>query len=103
MGRQEGRLALARDRAKGFGRSSPPEVVGAWETCLTHDPTCEEATSALMRLHAAQENGLGRRVLIRRCRAALEELGLHTSPALEEVREATSGPGRFPAPIAAPP
>ena len=100
--RQEARLALARDRAKGFGRSSPPEVVDAWEACLTHDPTCEEATSALMRVHAAH----GKNALVvgayQRCRTALEELGLRTSPALEEVREATSGPAPSPAPAAAP-
>ena len=98
--RQEGRLALARDRAKGFGRSSPTEVVGAWETCLTHDPTSEEAASALMRLYAAQTKPGLSEATYRRCRAALEQLGLHTSPALEEVWEAINGSGRFPAPIA---
>jgi hypothetical protein len=35
--RQEGRLALARDRTQGFGRSQPPAVVQAWEVCLSHD------------------------------------------------------------------
>ena len=45
--RQEGRLALARDRTQGFGRSQPPAVVQAWEACLSHDATCEEAASAL--------------------------------------------------------
>lgn len=88
--RQEARLALARDRAKGLGCSSPDSVAQAWETCLSHDPTCEEAASALMRLHAAR----GRPALVetayRRCRTALEHLGLRISPALEEVHAATT-------------
>ena len=70
---------------------------------LTHDPTSEEATSALMRLHSAQ----GKPALVdsayQRCRAALEGLGLRTSPALEEVREATNGPAPFSARQEAPP
>jgi class 3 adenylate cyclase len=95
--RQEVRLVLARDRAKGFGRSSPSEVVTAWEACSTHDPTSEEATAALMRLYAVQANPVLVETAYRRCRAALEELGLRTSPALEELREATGRPVPFPA------
>ena len=87
--RQRARLELARDRTRGFGRSQPEAVIEAWENCLSHDPTSEEAASALMRVYAAQ----GRRQMVsstyERCRAALEELGLRTSPALEEVRRAT--------------
>ena len=47
--RQEARLALARDRAKGAGRSGPHDVTAAWLACLDHDPACEEAAGALIR------------------------------------------------------
>ena len=87
--RQRARLELAQDRARGLGLSRPQAVVEAWEACLAHDPTSEEAASALMRLYAAQ----GRRQLARttyeRCRSALEGLGLRASPALEEALRAT--------------
>lgn len=36
--RQEARLTLARDRAKGAGRSRPEALVQAWESCFEHDP-----------------------------------------------------------------
>jgi class 3 adenylate cyclase/tetratricopeptide (TPR) repeat protein len=86
--RQEARLTLARDRSKGAGRSRPEAVVEAWEQYLAHDPASEEAASALIRAYAAQ----GRRHLVvrtyERCRAALAELGLRGSPALDEVHAA---------------
>ena len=45
-------------------------------TCLEHDPACEEAAAALMRI----TGGVGlRHFVVRtydRCRAALEDLGL---------------------------
>jgi class 3 adenylate cyclase len=91
--RQEARLALARDRSRGAGRSRPEAVVEAWESCSEHDPACEEAAAALMRAYSSQ--GL-RHLAVRtyeRCRAALEELGLRISPALDEVHaEATFEP-----------
>ena len=87
--RQRARLELARDRARGQGLSGPQAVIEAWEACLAHDPASEEAASALMRLYAAR----GARQLAcstyERCRAALEELGLRASPALEEALRAT--------------
>jgi DNA-binding SARP family transcriptional activator len=87
--RQRARLELARDRTRGRGRAHPAAVVDAWENCLSNDPTSEEAASALMRIYAAQ----GRRQLglttYERCRAALESLGLHASPALAESQRAT--------------
>ena len=46
--RQEARLALACDRARGAGRSCPKAVIEAWESCLEHDPACEEAAAALI-------------------------------------------------------
>jgi DNA-binding SARP family transcriptional activator/tetratricopeptide (TPR) repeat protein len=83
--RQEARLTLARDRAKGAGRSRPEALVQAWESCFEHDPASEEAAGALIRAYFGQ----GRRELAvrsyERCRAALEELGLGLSPSLEEV------------------
>jgi DNA-binding SARP family transcriptional activator/tetratricopeptide (TPR) repeat protein len=93
--RQEARLALARDRTRGLGRSQPEKVVEAWENCLSSDPTCEEAASALMRVYGGQ----GRPGLVgttyTRCRAALEGLGLRVSPALQEVYEAATSAAPF--------
>jgi class 3 adenylate cyclase len=88
--RQEARLTLARDRAQGFGRSQPTDVVRAWEACLSHDPTCEEAASALMWMYAAQAKHALVEATYKRCRVGLEELGLRVSPALREVHAATT-------------
>src|SRR5690242_1264465 len=52
--RQEARLALARDRAKGTGRSGPDDVTAAWLACLDHDPACEEAAGAVIRRYLGQ-------------------------------------------------
>ena len=83
--RQQARLGLARDRAAGAGRASRGAVVEAWESCLLHDPACEEAAGALIRAYSAH----GQHQLVARsyelCRAALDELGLRPSPALEEI------------------
>jgi DNA-binding SARP family transcriptional activator len=91
--RQEARLELARDRSRGIGRARPEEVLQAWQACLEADPTDEEAAAALMELYVSQ----GRRPLAvavyERCRAALADLGMKTSPALEEVRASADGRG----------
>ena len=81
--RQEARLALARDRAKGAGRAEA--VLAAWAACAEHDPASEEAAAALVRGYFAAGH---RELAVRayeRCRAALDELGLGLSPWLEEV------------------
>jgi class 3 adenylate cyclase len=83
--RQEARLTLARDRARGLGWCRPADVVGAWEACLAHDPVCEEAASALLRLYSSQKRPALVETTYQRCRSGLEELGLRISPALEEV------------------
>jgi class 3 adenylate cyclase/tetratricopeptide (TPR) repeat protein len=92
--RQQARMALARDRAKGAGRCGPEAVTEAWEACLANDPACEEAAAALVR--AYESRGL-RQLAARayeRCRGGLDELGLQLSPALEQVRAAAlSTPG----------
>ena len=89
--RQEARLELARDRARGLGQARPEEVLAAWRACFDADPADEEAASALIRLYVAQ----GRRPLAvaiyERCAEALAALGLRTSPALEEVRPRVEG------------
>ena len=97
--RQEARLALARDRSKGFGRSKPEAVVASWESCLSADPTCEEAASALIQIYAAQQRWSLVADTHERCRRALDELGLAVSPAMEEihagaVRETSPSPDR---------
>ena len=88
--RQEARLALARDRAKGAGRADPVAVAEAWLSVFEHDPACEEAAGALVRRYLEQ----GRRELAartyERCAAALEELGLRTSPSLDELHAAVT-------------
>jgi adenylate cyclase len=83
--RQEARLALARDRAKGAGDARPEAVLAAWAACAEHDPASEEAAAALVRGFFAEGQ---RELAVRayeRCRAALGELGLGLSPWLEEV------------------
>jgi class 3 adenylate cyclase/DNA-binding SARP family transcriptional activator len=83
--RQEARLALARDRAKGTGRSGPRDVTAAWLDCLDHDPACEEAAGALIRGYLAQGRPEQAARVFERCRAALEDLGLRISPSLERI------------------
>jgi len=83
--RQEARLALARDRAKGAGDSRAEAVLAAWAACAEHDPASEEAAAALVRGYFAEGH---RELAVRayeRCRAALGDLGLGLSPWLEEV------------------
>jgi len=103
LARQRALLELARDRARGRGRSAPEAVIEAWENCLPHDPASEEAASSLMRVYAAQ----GRRQLVasayERCRSALAALGLRASPALEEAQRATMPPAPRSAPAGAGP
>jgi DNA-binding SARP family transcriptional activator len=83
--RQQARLALARDRAKGAGRSRPDAAIQAWEACFEHDPATEEAAAALVRAYSARgQRELAVRVY-ERCAAALDELGLRVSPVLAEV------------------
>jgi adenylate cyclase len=88
--RQEARLTLARDRAKGAGQSRPAAVTQAWESCFEHDPACEEAAAALMRDYLGQ----GRRELAvrthERCAEALAALGLTPSRLLAEVYAAVA-------------
>ncbi len=83
--RQEARLTLARDRAKGAGDSRPEAVLAAWEACFEHDLASEEAAGALVVAYLAHGH---RELAVRayeRCRAALGELGLGLSPWLEEA------------------
>ena len=84
--RQEARLELAHDRSRGVGRAHPEEVLEAWQACLGADPTDEEAAAALMQLYVAHGRRPAAVAVYERCRAALADLGLRTSPALEEVR-----------------
>ncbi len=94
--RQEARLELARDRSRFGGLARPEQVLQAWQDCLEADPTDEEAAAALIQLYVAH----GRRPLAvavyERCSAALADLGIKTSPALEEVR--ANAAGRLPCP-----
>lgn len=83
--RQQARLALARDRARGFGRSQPESVIASYEACLAADATCEEAAAALMGIYAAQQRRAQVADTYERCRRALDELGLAPSPALYEI------------------
>src|SRR5437763_10613432 len=83
--RQEARLALARDRARGAGQARPEAVLAAWEACFEPDPASEEAAGALILAYfTAGHRDLAVRAY-QRCRAALGELGVGISPWLEEV------------------
>src|SRR5258705_6418901 len=99
--RQEARLALARDPAKGAGDARGEAVLAAWAACAEHDPASEEAAAALVRGYFAAGH---RELAVRayeRCRAALRELGLGLSPWLEEVYATAvfeAGPPPTPAP-----
>ncbi len=99
--RQEARLALARDRARGAGDTRPEAQLAAWAACAEHDPASEEAAAALVRGYFAAGH---RELAVRayeRCRAALGELGLGLSPWLEEVYATAAfeaGPPRTQAP-----
>jgi DNA-binding SARP family transcriptional activator len=44
--RQDARVALARDRSMGYGRSDASAVIEAWEAVFSHDLASEEAASA---------------------------------------------------------
>ncbi len=105
--RQEARLALARDRAMGSGRSGSDDVLAAWMSCLEHDPACEEAAGALVRAYLAQGRPELAARVFERCRAALEELGLRISPSLERVyaaaRDTAVAAARTPSPPNRPP
>ena len=101
--RQESRLVLARDRAKGAGRSGPDDVAAAWLACLDHDPACEEAAGALICLSLAHGRPEQAARVFERCRAALEQLGLRISPSLERIyASAIAAPAAQALPPAAP-
>jgi class 3 adenylate cyclase/tetratricopeptide (TPR) repeat protein len=97
--RQEARLALARDRAKGFGRCGLPDVIQAWEECFRSEPALEEAAGVLIRTYSAQGRHALAATTYGRCQQALEDLGLRVSPALAELARASNarrepGPAR---------
>ena len=91
--RQEARLALARDRADGVGRSGYEDVVEAWEACFSADPTSEEAATALVRAYLARDRHALAAAMFRRCCESLEELGVRVSPALERAMMRGSNAG----------
>ena len=100
MLRQEARLTLARDRARGAGRSGPEAVQAAWESCLEHDAACEEAAAALVQAYFARGQRQLAALAYQRCSAALAELGLRPSPSLEAAYATASfeaAPSRSPA------
>ena len=82
---QEARLALARDRAMGAGRSGRDDTLAAWQSCLDHDHASEEAAGALIRAYLAQGRPELAARVFERCRVALEQLGLRISPSLERI------------------
>src|SRR3984957_677126 len=94
---QEARLALARDRAMGAGRSGRDDALAAWQSCLDHDPASEEAAGALIRAYLAQGRPELAARVFERCRVALEQLGLRIPPSLERIY----APARDPRPARA--
>jgi class 3 adenylate cyclase/DNA-binding SARP family transcriptional activator len=91
--RQDARLVLARDRAAGAGRSGRADVLAAWESCLDHDPACEEAAGALIRAYLAQGRPEQAARVFERCREALISLGLRIPPSLERLYAPARDPG----------
>jgi DNA-binding SARP family transcriptional activator len=89
--RQEARLALARDRSRGFGRSGQVHVLQAWEACFSADLTCEEAATALVQAYSGQGRHGQAAATYERCHHALEDLGLRPSSALGRARSAALG------------
>lgn len=87
---------LARSRGASASRIVPEAVVQAWEDCLSHDPSSEEAASALMRVYGAQGRHALAEATYTRCRATLEQLGLRISPALEELHAAANSADLLP-------
>ena len=96
--RHEARLALARDRNNGFGRTGSDDVLYAWEACSRADPASEEAAITLIQAYSHSGRHAQAAAAYKRCCAALEELGIRASPALERVIEASSGAARRGAP-----
>ena len=90
---QEARLALARDRAMGAGRSGRDDMLAAWQSCLDHDAASEEAAGALIRAYLAQGRPELAARVFERCRVALEQLGLRISPSLERIYAPARDPG----------
>ena len=88
--RQQARLALARGLARGEGRAQLGRLIEAWEDCLANDPACEEAATELIRAYAAQNQQALVERTYRSCRTALDELGVHFSPVLEEAHDAAT-------------
>ncbi len=85
LARQEARVALARDRSMGFGRSGVNAVIEAWEAVFTRDPASEEAAAALIAGYASEgQRQLAARTYSR-CRTGLDVLGLEPSLALERA------------------
>jgi DNA-binding SARP family transcriptional activator len=100
--RQEARLCLARDRAAGAGRAGRDDVLAAWESCLDHDPACEEAAGALIRAYLAQGRPEQAARVYERCRHALVSLGLRIPPSLERLYAPARDPGTGGAPADGP-
>ena len=90
--RQEGRLALARDRARGFGCSDQVSVLQAWEACFAADAACEEAATALVWAYSVQGHHSTAAATYERCCRALEELGLQPSSTLTQAASAALNP-----------
>ena len=84
--RQQARLAVARDRSRGFGRAGETDVLRAWEACFAAEPTCEDAAAALIQSYSAHGHRSLAVATYERCLRELEDLGLPPSPALERAR-----------------
>ncbi len=87
LARQDARVALARNRSTGFGRSGANAVIEAWEAVFSHDLASEEAAASLMAAYASQGQ---RQLAVRtysRCRVGLDEMGLEPSVALERAHQ----------------
>ena len=102
--RADASVALARDRAAGYGRASAHAVADAWSQVLAQDWSNDEAGAALLGTYA--ELGQPDQVVrtYRRVVAALHQLGLEPSESLERCyRDSLAVARSGNRPVSAPP
>lgn len=84
--RHEARLALARDRTAGFGRTELDAVIEAWTSVASGQSTSEEAAVGLINAYRASgQRDRAIRAYLRVSAALREEIGVEPGPDLEEA------------------
>lgn len=87
--RHDARLALARDRTAGFGRTELDAVIEAWTSVAAEEQTSEEAAVGLINAYRASgQRDRAIRAYLRVTAALREEIGVEPGPGLEEAYRA---------------